>query len=148
MRCALAANPSESVAVWADTTRPYPMGQECGPGGQPSCRITSHEAKAYVAFHHDLGDRIQYYKFCVDLAKALLVGFGAALLGILIRAVFTNVEPLHLFRYLDERTFRYNHRAGIGAGDRFDIAVRQIVGKRLTYDTLIGRGLFESRPVV
>jgi hypothetical protein len=93
-------------------------------------------------------DRIQYDKLYVDLAKAVLVGFGAALLGILIPAVFTSVEPLHLFRYLDERTFRYNHREGMGAGDRFDIAVRRIVGKRLTYDTLIGRGLLESRSVV
>jgi hypothetical protein len=49
-------------------------------------------------------DRIQYYKLCVDLAKAVLVGFGAALLGILTPAVFASVEPFHLFRYLDERS--------------------------------------------
>jgi transposase-like protein len=65
-----------------------------------------------------------------------------------ISGTYVSVEPFHLFRYLDEQTFRYNHREGLSDGDRFDIAVRQIVGKRLTYDSLIGRGLLESDPVV
>jgi hypothetical protein len=48
-----------------------------------------------------LDDRIRYYKLCVELSKAVLIGFGVALLGILI---FASVEPFHLFRYLDERS--------------------------------------------
>lgn len=61
-----------------------------------------------------------------------------------ISGTYVRVEPFYLFRYLDEQTFRYNHREGMSDGDRFDIAVRQIVGKRLTYDTPIGRDLLES----
>jgi len=50
-----------------------------------------------------LEDRIQYYKLYVDLAKAVLVGFGAALLGILIPAIFA--EARYSFERLrDSRT--------------------------------------------
>jgi hypothetical protein len=39
-----------------------------------------------------VSDRIQYYQLHADLAKAVLVGFGAALLGILIPAVFAEAR--------------------------------------------------------
>jgi transposase-like protein len=52
---------------------------------------------------------------------------------------YVSVEPFHLFRYLDEQAFRYNNRKGMNDGDRFDLAVRQIVGKRLTWDQLTGK---------
>jgi transposase-like protein len=55
-----------------------------------------------------------------------------------INGTYVSVEPFHLFRYLDEQTFRYNHREGMSDGDRFDLAVRQIVGKRLTFKQLTG----------
>lgn len=48
-------------------------------------------------------------------------------------------EPFHLFRYLDEQAFRYNNRKGMNDGQRFELAVRQIVGKRLTWDQLTGK---------
>jgi hypothetical protein len=50
-----------------------------------------------------------------------------------------SVEPFHLFRYLDERAFRYNNRKGFTDKDRFDMAVRQIVGKRLTWNQSTGK---------
>lgn len=55
-----------------------------------------------------------------------------------LKGTYVSVEPFHLFRYLDEQAYRYNNRHFTDA-DRFDIAVRQIVGKRLTYDQLIGK---------
>jgi len=58
-------------------------------------------------------------------------------------ALFT--EPFHLFRYLDEQAFRYNNRVGFEDGGRFDLAVRQIVGKRLTFDQLTGNDQPEWR---
>jgi hypothetical protein len=51
---------------------------------------------------------------------------------------FVSVEPFHLFRYLDEQAFRYNNRK-VTDGDRFDVAVRQIVGRRVTYKDLTGK---------
>ncbi len=61
-----------------------------------------------------------------------------------INGTYVSVEPYHLFRYLDEQAFRYNNRKGesgepLNDADRFDIAVRQIVEKRLTWDRLTGK---------
>lgn len=56
---------------------------------------------------------------------------------------YVAVEPFHLFRYVDEQVFRFNNRATrdnpLDDSDRFDLAVRQIVGKRLTYSELTGK---------
>ena len=47
------------------------------------------------------------------------------------------------FRYLDEQMFRYNNRATkeqfIGDGDRFEMVMSQIIGKRLTYKEVTGK---------
>jgi transposase-like protein len=56
-----------------------------------------------------------------------------------IRGTYVSVEPFHLFRYLDEQTFRFNTRKGTDA-DRFVKAAAALTGKRLTYDELIGKG--------
>ena len=60
-----------------------------------------------------------------------------------INGTYVSVEPFHLFRYLDEQEFRFNNRGTrenpITDGERFDLAVRQIVGKRLTYAQLTGK---------
>lgn len=55
-----------------------------------------------------------------------------------ISGTYISVEPFHLFRYLDEQAFRFNERT-LTDGERFDIAVRKIVGKRLTWDVLTGK---------
>jgi transposase-like protein len=55
-----------------------------------------------------------------------------------LNGTYISVEPFHLFRYLDEQSFRYNNRK-MNDGDRFNIVVRQIVGKRLTWDQLTGK---------
>ena len=54
-----------------------------------------------------------------------------------IKGTYVSVEPFHLFRYLDEETFRFNTRKGTDA-ERFGKATSGIVGKRLTYKGLTG----------
>ena len=61
-----------------------------------------------------------------------------------IKGTYVSVEPFHLNRYLDEQMFRYNNRLDMNDGDRFDLAVRQIVGKRLTYKALTGADSLEA----
>ncbi len=56
-----------------------------------------------------------------------------------INGTYVSVEPFHLFRYLDEQAFRYNNRKEMKDADRFDLAVRQMAGKRLTWNTLTGK---------
>jgi hypothetical protein len=55
-----------------------------------------------------------------------------------LHGTYVSVEPFHLFRYLDEQTFRFNNRK-MTDSDRFSIAVDGIVGKRLTFDRLTGK---------
>jgi hypothetical protein len=50
-----------------------------------------------------------------------------------------SVEPFHLFRYLDEQSFRYNNRLGFNDATRFGLVMSQIVGKRVTYAELTGK---------
>jgi transposase-like protein len=56
-----------------------------------------------------------------------------------ISGTYVSVEPFHLFRYLDEQMFRFNNRKDLDDADRFDLAVSQIVGKRLTFAELTGK---------
>lgn len=56
-----------------------------------------------------------------------------------ISGTYVSVEPFHLFRYLDEQTFRYNNRKDMENADRFKLALSQIVGKRLTYAEVTGK---------
>ena len=60
-----------------------------------------------------------------------------------LKGTYVAVEPFHLERYVDEQAFRYNNRATkdnpLNDADRFKMALRQIVGKRLTYAELTGK---------
>jgi ISXO2-like transposase domain len=60
-----------------------------------------------------------------------------------INGTYVSVEPFHLFRYLDEQSFRYNNRGNrdmpVNDGQRFVMALSQVTGKRLTYKHLTGK---------
>ena len=57
-----------------------------------------------------------------------------------LKGTYISVEPFHLFRYLDEQAFRFNNRKGTDAM-RFALALKGILGKRLTYTALTGSEL-------
>jgi len=57
-----------------------------------------------------------------------------------IRGTYVSIEPFHLFRYLDEQSFRFNNRKGTDAM-RFALALKGIINKRLTYTALTGSEL-------
>lgn len=56
-----------------------------------------------------------------------------------ISGTYVSVEPFHLFRYLDEQSFRYNNRKDVDDAGRFNRVISQIVGKRLTFAQLTGK---------
>jgi len=56
-----------------------------------------------------------------------------------ISGTYVSVEPFHLFRYLDEQAYRFNNRTDMNDFDRFKLAMTQVVGKRLTWNQLIGK---------
>lgn len=56
-----------------------------------------------------------------------------------LKGTYVAVEPFHLDRYLDEQTFRYNNRKDLNDGGRFNLAMTQVEGKRLTFAELTGK---------
>jgi len=54
-----------------------------------------------------------------------------------INGTYISVEPFHLFRYLDEQSFRFNTRKRNDTY-RFIETAKALTGKRLTYDELTG----------
>lgn len=61
-----------------------------------------------------------------------------------LKGTYIAVEPFHLFRYVDEQVFRYNHRATkyrfVSDRDRFVMAMNHIANRRITYEELTGKG--------
>lgn len=55
-----------------------------------------------------------------------------------VNGTYVSVEPFHLFRYLTEEEFRFNYRKSDDAS-RFVHTLSAVVGKRLTYQELIGK---------
>ncbi len=60
-----------------------------------------------------------------------------------LNGTYVAVEPFHLFRYVDEQVFRYNNRKtakrNMSDADRFNLALSQIAGRRLTFAELTGK---------
>jgi transposase-like protein len=100
------------------------------------------------AFHSYTGLIADYSHKVIDHAEAYVDGEVHtnncenfwALLKRAIRGTYVSVEPFHLFRYLDEQTYRFNNRAMTDAA-RFALALKGIINKRLTYLALTGSEL-------
>jgi transposase-like protein len=68
-----------------------------------------------------------------------------------LKGTYVSVDPCDLQAYVDEQVFRYNYRKDsegepISDAERFALVMRQIVGRRLTYNELIGKTEFEVIP--
>ena len=61
-----------------------------------------------------------------------------ALLKRMLKGTYIAVEPFHLFRYLDEQSFRFNKRK-MTDFERFETVLSMVFGKRLEYKQLIGQ---------
>ncbi len=55
-----------------------------------------------------------------------------------LKGTYVSVDPEHLFRYIDEQVCRFNTRK-LTDSIRFLAVAKSIVGRRLTYDQLIGK---------
>ena len=60
-----------------------------------------------------------------------------------IHGTYVSIEPFHLFRYLDEESFRFNERK-VTDSERFSEVAASVAGKRLTYKQLTGKTLEPS----
>ena len=53
-----------------------------------------------------------------------------------IKGTYVSVDPIHLFRYVDEQVYRFNKREGTDL-TRFLGVLKDVVGRRITYNELI-----------
>ncbi len=108
---------------------------------EPGTKVFTDAYTAYTGLSAD------YVHNVIDHAKAYAIenvhtnGLENywSLLKRTIKGTYVSVEPFHLFRYLDEQAFRFNNREALNDGERFDMAITQIIGKRLTWQKLTGK---------
>lgn len=60
-----------------------------------------------------------------------------------LHGTYVSVEPFHIFRYIDEQTFRFNTRKASDAL-RFVRLVKQVAGRHLTYSALTGKEAYQT----
>lgn len=60
-----------------------------------------------------------------------------------IKGTYVSVEPFHLFRYLDEQSYRFNEKK-LTDSERFTNVASAISGKRLTYKSLTGNDMAKA----
>jgi transposase-like protein len=112
---------------------------------QPGARVYTDEATVYTAlpktYTHEFVNHLEKYVSGQVHTNGLENFWSLLKRGL--KGTYVAVEPHHLFRYVDEQVFRYNNRATrdnpLTDADRFDLAVSQIVSKRLTYAELTGK---------
>jgi|SRR5580704_11114030 hypothetical protein len=116
----------------------------------PGSKVYTDEAKVYRALPKDyIHEFVNHMESYVNgqVHTNGLENFWS-LLKRTLSGTYVAVEPFHLHRYLDEQMFRYNHRKNMDDGQRFDLAVRQIHGKRLTWAELTGKASGSTIPTI
>src|SRR5580704_611068 len=111
----------------------------------PGADVVSDASPSYVGLHKDYEHQI------IDHAVAYVHGNVHtnglenywSLLKRGLKGTYVSVEPFHLFRYLDEQSFRFNNRATkenpMNDADRFKAVMGNVFGRRLTWDELTGK---------
>jgi transposase-like protein len=107
---------------------------------EPGASVYTDALKSYTGLDSD------YVHQVIDHAEAYVDGQvhtnGCenfwSLLKRAIKGTYVSVEPFHLFRYLDEQSFRFNTRTAKD-GERFAEMTTRVAGRRLTYKALTGK---------
>jgi transposase-like protein len=89
-------------------------------------------------FVHETVNHMETYVTSIGVHTQAIENFWSVLKRTL-QGTYVAVEPMHMDRYLDEQTFRFNHRLGYNDGTRFQKALSQVAGKRLTWAELTGK---------
>jgi transposase-like protein len=122
-----------------ETTRAYRLHTEVSKNVEDGATVYTDALASYqkldLYYQHKVIDHAEKYVDGVVHTNGLENYWS--LLKRTIRGTYVSVEPFHLFRYLDEQAFRFNERS-VRDGDRFRRTLRQIAGKRITYEVLTG----------
>jgi len=60
-----------------------------------------------------------------------------------IKGTYVSVDPIHLFRYVDEQTYRFNKRDQNDL-QRFIGVLKDVIGRRITYNELISSNMLPA----
>jgi transposase-like protein len=103
--------------------------------------LMSYQGLKYRGFEHQVVDHAERYVHGKVHTNGLENFWSLLKRGL--KGTYISTEPFHLFRYLDEQVFRYNNRGSkenpIGDGERFEMVLSHVLGKRLTYAELTGK---------
>ena len=133
--------------VYAEVMRfvgAYPVKQVIQKRVEPGSTVYTDESKIYQRglakfYEHDVvNHRAKEYVRGTVHTNSLENFWSVFKRGL--KGTYISVDPFHLFRYVHEAVFRYNIR-GATEHERFSAVVKDIVGRRLTYAQLIGKGM-------
>jgi hypothetical protein len=102
----------------------------------PGSELNTDALKSYDGLDEYTHKIVDHAEQCVDgtVHTNRLENFWS-LLKRSIGGTYVSVEPFHLFRYLDEQSFRYNERTSTDV-ERFRKVLGSVAGKRLTWNAL------------
>ncbi len=115
---------------------------------EPGSKLYSDEHNAYQSlppdqFAHEIVNKLDGYVRDRIIHVNGLENFWSMLKRTL-KGTYVSVDPVHLQAYCDAQCFRFNTRKDVDDnkikdGERFSMAVQQIVGRRLTWNELTGK---------
>jgi transposase-like protein len=96
-------------------------------------KFAKREFAEHKSVEHSMGEYVRYEENGAVHNNSCESYFSVLKKGL--NGVYQHCREKHLFRYLDEFSFRHNHRVALGVGDeaRADAIIMGVVGKRLTY---------------
>jgi transposase-like protein len=127
-------------AAVAPTRKHYEIHKNVMANVEPGSTIFSDEYDAYQSlpeeFTHEMVNKLEgYVKGQVHVNG--MENFWS-LLKRTLKGTYVSVDPAHLQAYVDEQVFRFNSR-DLTDAERFTTVMKQIVGRRLTYNELTGK---------
>lgn len=130
------------VAKVSETRKREPLHNFIKANVEPGSAVYTDALKSYVGlggfYKHEFIDHAEMYVFG-DVHTNGMENFWC-LLKRSLKGTYTKVDPYHLFRYVNEHTFRYNERQDkYGDNGRFRSVVCGCAGKRLTYKDVTGK---------
>ncbi|HEX4083611.1 MAG TPA: IS1595 family transposase [Chthoniobacteraceae bacterium] len=111
--------------------------------------VNTDELLAYEGLQDEFTHNVINHAECYAKGQVHVNGMENfwSLLKRCIKGTYVSVEPFHLFRYLDEQSFRFNERKDKeGDKGRFLTAMAGIFGKRLTFRHLTGADRVDNLP--
>lgn len=128
------------VATVSETRKRGPLHAFVKDNVTPGANLYTDALKSYEGlggfYKHEVIDHNEMYVFG-DVHTNGMENFWC-LLKRSLKGTYTKVDPFHLFRYVNEHTYRYNERHG-GDSERFRGVVRNSCGRRLTYREVTGK---------